>query len=176
MIADPKATQARLDELATASAAAKALIDQATQAHTGIVAERAAHDQAISQERAAHDAALRDERARFEVECEGRDRLLTEREAKIGALEEKAKADAEQAAKLRRTSSSGLHVWQRWRREVHDDELDFASLKAQADAADPNLLLSLAEAAGNQMAAVTAIAAALNYGPDNSREAPGSEG
>lgn len=101
LIADPKGTQARLDQLAAASLAAQTLIDEAAQAKKDIGAERAAHDQAISQERAAHDAQLARQRAASLSESDARERALIQREADVKALEVLAKSDADAAAKMK---------------------------------------------------------------------------
>ena len=101
MITDAGATKVRLGELATASAAVQALIDQAKQAEMEMKAARKAHDQAISQERAAHNAAIAQERARSQRDCSSRERVLAEREAEIEGLKAKATADAESAAALK---------------------------------------------------------------------------
>jgi SMC interacting uncharacterized protein involved in chromosome segregation len=101
LLADPKATQARIKELSTAADEARQIIDQAEKDRASLAALRAQTERELSEARKRHRAQLGAEREAHDENCRRRTDDLVRREAAVKQLEAKAAADAAEAERLR---------------------------------------------------------------------------
>ena len=93
LLADAKASEARIKTILDASAEAQAHIDTHRAESAALDQKRTDHIETLAAERAAHDEKLKTERAAHETECRNRSAAIADAETKVKI----ALADAEAA-------------------------------------------------------------------------------
>ncbi|HUI12557.1 MAG TPA: hypothetical protein VL048_03695 [Xanthobacteraceae bacterium] len=101
LLADPKATRARLDDFSKASAAAQKLLDDAAAAQAKLAADRLATEHRLADERAKHDDQLSREREAHRAEIGRINAEIAATQKRTAELNAQARADATKAAELK---------------------------------------------------------------------------
>jgi chromosome segregation ATPase len=111
LLADPKATQTRLDEFAAAADGLRGVIADLEQAQKNLAAERETLEKTIAAEKQAVDT-LANSREAIDRQLADRTRELDDREAGIAKREELWKSESEAAAALRKDLEGRLKKMQ----------------------------------------------------------------
>ena len=108
VLTDPKATKARLDQIAAATdAASKRLETEQTERHTALTKR---YEAELAAARAAHDQKIAAAQAAFDVQCAARKAEIEKDAADARQLLAKAQADSAAAAELRAALNKRLDV------------------------------------------------------------------